>query len=309
MRFESPPVHLVEAFKRHVHETGQPETFEGICNDAPPTDGAVHALWTEIKIPRLKRPLKDRAPCPICSRSRPKWLDGGTLIWCQATQFIYAIGPDCYSSWFRDGRLDQAINALRRSQAQHDRVLRLANAVKAASTHQRWIEINRYQARRAGAAQASLMKEAPRFRRTTSDHLRSTMAGGIKGEGFLRGGWGLERRLDAAERFWTDLQTRASGKDPQSWAGELSDRVSKELIERLTEARKAMQYVYDRLETAAYFLAPDNITRIGKWATTGAPPLRFDITHTASSVSITCGEEKWRGPVGLPQPSALPPRV
>lgn len=100
----APSDDLVARFRAHVRETGSPETFAQISTTKPPQDGAVVPLALKVTIPGKRRTMGRMAPCPICSARTPKWLENGTLIWCEATRAIYCIGPECWQGLWKDVR-------------------------------------------------------------------------------------------------------------------------------------------------------------------------------------------------------------
>lgn len=302
-RFDSAPHHLVDAFRLHVAETGQPETFPGISNDRPPSDGEVVALATGFGIDRRKRPQRDEAPCPICSRGKPKWIRDGSLIWCAETQAIYAIGPDCYRTLWTDGRMDVALNLLRRTQREHDNVKKLEAAIAALHSNRAWIERHLPLARRADSLHREVARNAPNFRRSVSRQLKSGLTTQVLGVSFLRGTWRLEEKLRRAEKELAHFETRA-GADPTEWATQLSARVVEERLGEFRKALSAMDAVARYLNDLSQFLASANIKALAVWSSSAVIP--FTAHHTLLAVEIRCGDEFWRGPLGLPSPDPLP---
>jgi hypothetical protein len=303
VRFETPPSYLVDDFRLHVAETGQPETFPGITTTAPPKTGAVVPLWHPIRVPTERRPGRSAVPCPICSPNSPKWKSGGSLIWCEETLGIYAIGPDCYQHWWEDDRVDRALNALRQTQIEVTNGERLGAAATAAAAHLAWIEANLETAVRVGILQATLNSSAPKFRGAVARRLKAGMAGGIRGDGFLRGGWPMRAKLDYARGVYAQLRDR---RDAEAWARQLAPQRVRQLLQDVRSARTAMTFVHDRWTWAAQFLERDNIARLAALGRARDAPIGFTAVHTGSNVEIRCGEEVWRGQIGIGFPPPLP---
>jgi len=290
-RFELPPSDdVVRAFLAHVRDTGQPETFDLISTTKPPKDGAVVALRTSISVPLAKRPLRDRAPCPICSPANPKFLANGTLLWCESSKAIYCIGPDCYSTWWDDGRFDQALNALRRTQQELTNAGKLEAFIAQIADQRDWIARNLAQARRIAELHADLIRSAPKFRGTLSRRLKGSLSThGVRGDGFLRGQWPLERKLTDADRLLVALQH--GSRD----VSKLSPSAVKERLQDAARAEASLKFVYERMSEAAVFLSADNMRKLaelGKWDGLMA---RFDTI--------------WRTSIGVAAPSPQPVRT
>lgn len=305
---EAPPQELVEQFLAHLRETGEPESFPHISTCRPPADGQVIPLALNLTVPGNRRARGNLAPCPICSSRTPKWAYGGTLIWCEATQAIYAIGPDCYSTLWTDGRLDREINRLRRTQREMANLAHLRESVRSSEHQLAWITRQRDAAARVAQLHGDLARSAPRFRGAVSRALRGSLMGGrqIAGLGFVRGTWKLPDKLNAAEAVWLRQKLETAGDDVQANLDELSPRIVAQRLEEIRDARLAMEHVRDRLAEAAAFLTPANIQTLARWGSAENAPIRFRATHTASRVQIRCDAEAWDGPLGLASPEPLP---
>lgn len=281
--------------------TGQPEAFELISTTKPPKIGAVIPLLTGLGVPTAKRPLKDLAPCPICSAEAPKFAVKGTLIWCAESQAIYFIGPDCHRTWFEGGRFDIELNRLRRTQADLGQVERLEGLIAGAADRRDWIEQHLVAAERISREHTRLAQDAPRFRGMLSRRLKGSTTNDIKGDGFLRGSWTLGSKLREADAIWSRLG---------QFGGHVEDLAPSVVQGHLKDAAKAdaaMKFAYDRMSEAAAFLSAANVAKIANLGHWDRLVVRFDTIQTASSVTIQAdGGERWRGPIGVAHPTPLP---
>jgi hypothetical protein len=89
----------IALFLDHVRETGEPESFPGICRTKPPRASRPIFL-RRFDIDRKKRRDGQMAPCPICSPNDSKFLHGGYLAWYPDEGVIRAIGPECGDTVF-----------------------------------------------------------------------------------------------------------------------------------------------------------------------------------------------------------------
>jgi hypothetical protein len=305
---QSPPPELVERFLSHLRETGEPESFPQISTTRPPVDGHVEPLALNLIVPGNRRARGNLAPCPICSSRTPKWAHGGTLIWCEATQAIYAIGPDCYSTLWTDGRLDREINRLRRTQQEMANLHRLRAAIQAGPAKLAWIAQHRDAAQRVSQLHGELARAAPRFRGAVARALKGSMSAAqqIVGHGFIRGSWKLPAKLEAAEKIWLEQRIYEVAAGLPDGLDELSPRVISERLESIRDAQFALEHVHDRLAEAAAFLTPTNVQALARWGAADDAPIHFRATHTATRVQVRCEAEAWDGPLGLARPEALP---
>jgi len=306
---DAPGRELVESFLTHLRETGEPESFPLISTTHPPKDGDIVPLALNLMVPGNRRALWKLAPCPICSATSPKWGRRGTLIWCQNTKAIYAIGPKCYGTLWADGRLDREINRLRRTQSEHENLEALQSAVRSADEQLDWIARHRATAARAAQLHAEFARGAPKIRGAIARALKGslTAAGQIRGQGFIRGVWKLTEKLQEAERIWLELKLGAVGEELQQTAEELAPRVVGQRLGEVGKAKLAMQHVYDRMNEAAAFLTPANMRALGAWGSGEDAPIRFRAGHTQTRVQFRGDdEEAWDGPLGFSAPGALP---
>lgn len=313
----TPDRDLVEAFRRHVRETGQPETFPTISTTSPPADseGALIVLAERIPINVKLRPLRDYAPCPLCSGVKPKWKHGGTLIWCEATSAIYCIGPDCSTKAFRD-RLNIARNIFRRDQKAIDDALQFESLIAGIPALVEWIDHHIPQARDLTGRHKMLRKELPEGRGRLSRSIRSgmlldyqgpneTVVGHVSGGEFLKGTWTVDRDLEALRMILSTLWQEASSK-PAAWVDALAPTVRHQ---KLLQARKTVGKVraaHSKFRAGSEFLAKANLERLAKWTAHGGGPYGMRIVIAGAKAEISFGEEFCRVPFNLPPPLPLP---
>lgn len=306
--FPTPPDgELVMAFRKHVGATGQPETFHNISTARPPKDGELIVLHHPIDIERGKRPDSDMAPCPICSPGKPKYLTGGTLIWCEATQAIYAIGPKCSVTLWEDGRLNRAVNLYLQTESAKANASGLVAALALIPAQRTWISNHRSMAEKAERYQKNFAKQAPKLRGALSRGLRSKTAATaqIKGDNFLRGSWKLTNDLDMADLALGSAIT-AAGEDSEAYVLGLTPSGVSERLSKIKSPITTLKRTADRMADAAAFLSAKNCEHIGKWGASGTAPMSFKATYTASSIDLKTVNERWVGPLGLLWPSPLP---
>lgn len=301
--YASPPGDdLTRAFQEHVQRTGQPETFPSITTSRPPKDGAVVALFHPIRIPRGKRPLGDMAPCPICSPSSPKFLDRGTLIWCEGSLGIYAVGPECSDTLWADGRLNRAVNALRQTSKEKADLSLLTQALTSAPAQLQWIDGHRKAAELVARYHGNLGKAAPRLSNVLSRFARSSTSNELRGADFARGIWHLERKLAEAKSLWVNLDVELEDVDLTL----LAPTAVQERLRVVTRAKRAMKYVADRLNIAADFLSRANAQSLAALGPSGRASASFKVEVTGTSVTIRGLGETWTAPTEIPGARSLP---
>lgn len=298
---EKPPSEVVLSFRKHVAMTGQPETFSTISTERPPTDGQVEALFHPVDINRARRPDRDLAPCPICSPSSPKYVNGGALIWCAATQAIYAIGPDCHETLWGDGRMNRALNALRQSDVDRANAEKLINTVTLIPAHRAWIAEHRQAVRGADRLHCTFREQAPK--------MRSALNRWYKGNGgsvpLLTGRWNIERDLDAADIHLAALWS--------AYAGAVEDRifnlapgVINAQLDANKDALRALHNAVRFIADAAAFMSENNTMRLAALQRSERAPSGFRFLQTAAAVTLRTATETWTGSSTIAAPEPLP---
>lgn len=306
---------LVADFRRHVAQTGQPETFPTISTTRPPAEGTVEVLMHPVDLNRKTRADKAAAPCPICSADAPKWLHKGSLIWCEDTAAIYAIGPDCSSTLWADGRMNRAINVFTEGQKAKADGIKLYHLILRIPRLQAWIIANRRLASDVTAAHSTFAKDMARLRGVLSRALKASGGvaadrgpladipiGVVGGRPFLSGNWTLGADLDQAAatlRAYPSLD----GGDLQAWVDALAPSVRAEKGREIEKVRETLARAEERMKAARDFLSARNIEILGRWGRGEGSPTAFSVTTTASRVTFRAGEATWQGPALLPSPT------
>lgn len=313
--FPKPPGdELRIAFRKHVASTGQPETFPRVSTTQPPKEGTVVVLEHPVDINRKTRLDRGMAPCPICSPDHGKYLNGGSLIWCEATQAIYAIGPRCSAHLWEDGRMNKAINLFKESEKAKADGIRLYHLVLRIPRLLDWIVRNRALASDVTNAHTSFAKDMRRLRGAMSRSLKASngMAqdrgpwsdipiGMVAGRSFLSGGWALGNDLDQAAAVLRSYPV-ISGEDLLQWIDSLTPSVRADKCKEIDGAREALARAEQRIESAATFLSPRNIEILGRWGRCEGAPITFTVTATTSRVTFREGDAMWQGPALLAHP-------
>ena len=311
---EPPGDELRLAFRKHVAATGQPETFDRISTERPPAEGTVVVVEHPVDLNRKTRPDKDEAPCPICSADSPKWLHGGSLIWCEKTQAIYAIGPACYTTLWKDGRMNKAINLFMESEKAKADGIRLYHLILRIPRLLDWIVHNRSLASDATNAHTSFAKDMRQLRGVLARALKASngMAqdrgpwadnpiGMVTGRPFLSGNWSLGRDIDDAANALRSYPV-ISGEDLLHWVDSLTPSVRAARCKQIEAAWDALHRTEQRMEAASAFLSARNTEVLGRWGRSAGAPIAFTVSTTTSRVTFRQGEAMWQGPALLPVP-------
>lgn len=321
--FKTPPSGVViEAFRRHVAETGSPETFDRITTTKPPTIGRLTVV-TEFHAEKGKRAGGDMAPCPICSPTAPQYLQG-LLIWCEGTSAIYAIGRDCGAKLWKDGRLDKAVAEFSRAEARHAVEDELLARLPHVPAFRLWLAEHIEIARAADRLTQGFKKKTPRVYAVVKEALShggelplsETDAAAVGrltifGTSFVKSNFKAEARLArlATER----LEHLDFGSDEL----ECIDAIARiRPVEQLTalkwlrDARVEAEKVFTHLNDCHAFLAPANMQTLAKWSDTRSAPFRLAAYAEAGRVKVYVyrGEEDWFDRLdGMKQPTPPPP--
>ncbi len=319
--FPTPPdAETVEAFKRHVRETGQPETFESISTSRPPADGDLQVLTEGVNIDINKRPDRDFAPCPLCSPDRPKFRHDGLLIWCEASSAIYCIGPQCGDTEMKSGRLSAAINVFRRSEKSRADARALAQLVRAAPALRSWIKSSTSSVEVVDRAHLALAKGCPKLRAAlaralrpdgnaiVADRFASQTFGRIAGLTFLSGGWNNAKDLAEADAVLVRLEGLARN-DPDGWSEGLADAPRAEHLRAATQALAKLKAVAVRATAASMFLASSNLDLLARWGAQAGAPVNFQVLSTATKIDVRHGAERAELPVGIVSLGDLPDSI
>lgn len=313
--FPTPPgPEVVADFKRHVRETGQPETWPKISTDCPPVEGEVVMLDKDIGINVKLRPGQTMAPCAICLPKGPKWKNAGSLIWCEATSAVYCIGPDCSTGEMKT-KLAQARNILARTEKDKRDTARLIAAATSAPLFVRWIDDHLDLALSVSHRHNDFARSLPKFRSALSRFARTGLPGDllgapgagvfVKGKAFLTGGWRLDNDLQSARARLQRLAAEAS-PDPATWGKALAPTARDDMLKSVDEAIKLVYRAADRMIAASVFLSDDTFGFLGRLRSHPLAPTSYTLNFTKTSAAIDHREERWRGALALEMPNPLP---
>jgi hypothetical protein len=314
---------VIEAFLEHVATTGSPETFASISTKRPPEHGRLGVL-AQFYADRSKRADGNLAPCPICSPYDPQYLRG-LLIWCEASQAIYAIGTDCGRKLWQNGRLDQAIaqyNQSRTRNAVEDALLERLPYVPA---FRLWLADHLEIARAADRLTKGFKKNAPRVYAAVKDAMandgqllvnagdRTAGAGPFRltGSSFVKHSFGAAARL---ERLNTErLEHLDFGSDPLECIEAISRirPIEQTLaLKWLRDARSEAEKVFRHLDDCWTFLSAANMQVLTKWSDARSAPFRVAAHVHKGRVKIYVyqGRDDWYDELdGLVAPKPPPP--
>lgn len=97
--FETMPARVyVDRVRAHIADTGLPETFPGL-HPGPIARDEPFRILSPISIPRAKRPLGDKAPCPMC---QPNKFYEGKVVYFFKLKAVAIIGHCCASAVTRN---------------------------------------------------------------------------------------------------------------------------------------------------------------------------------------------------------------
>lgn len=305
---------IVAAFRRHVRETGHPETWEHISTTPPPQDGEVVMLAKGIEINPKLRVSGSRAPCPICLPEGEKWLHDGALIWSKATKALYCIGPDCSEGELRR-KLAIARNILAQTERERREMESLAQLVADAPAWLSWAQANRPLADTVSTRHRQFAKALPKFRRSLARALRGPSPAEIlsmrdptalrRGAPFLNGGWRLEQDIDDACALLRTLPAN-DAEDPTAWAEALPATLRSAELAKARQAVQLLRRTYDRLQAAEAFLSEPAFQTLGRWSKHPRSPTEFELNWVGASATIRHREEFWRGSLASSPPTPLP---
>lgn len=313
--FPDPPSQAVILdFRRHVRETGCPETWNSISTEHPPSDGEVLMLVQGININVKLRPDGAMAPCPICLRDKPKWKFDGSLIWCRATAALYCIGPDCSRGELKR-KLAVARNVLAQTAKEQREIDRLAELARLSQELLAWMDVSRQLAESSTARHRQFASSLPKFRSLLSRQLKQSLPAGVagkedpgalyRGKAFLTGGWNLGRDFDNAGETLRALQ-RDSGSDADAWAASLADTPRQARLVDAEAALKLLQRAHERTAATAAFFSPAAFGALSALSRHPDSLAEFSITRTGASATIHHREEIWRGSTGSSAPPPFP---
>jgi hypothetical protein len=306
----NPGVELGKRFEAHINATGQPETFPTLSTSRPPDDGDLYVLAHPVDVDRGKRPMRDLAPCPICSPRSPIWLLKGSLIWCAETSAIYCVGPTCSTSGWAASRLTVAQNIFLREDREQQNAANLGRELRAVDARLAWIASVRPNVVRADEIQGRLAKTLPSLKLSMSratkggDAIRADVGGSLQPVGSIRGApflsstWRLSEKLDAASSDLRSLKAECGSVDPQSWADRLAPAQCEEKLRAARKAADALSAVIVKIAAGAEFLSEETVSTLARWSASRSAPHSFKFQRTAAGFSLSVADKVWRARIG-----------
>ena len=314
---------VVEAYERHVRDTGCPETFDWISMTRPPRTGAL-AVLSEFRAQKGKRPRGDFAPCPICSPDSPQFLHG-LLIWCDETSAIYAIGMDCGHTLDREGRLDRALSAYSRQETRRRLEDQLLEQLPSVPGMRRWIAAHVSVAAAADRLSNGFRKRAPlvykvvkqAFDRSGELPVREPEAGQppadpiqLVGSSFVKASFDAEARLKRADEPLLALDNGEDELECIEAIGRMPEVQLVKALKFLKAAEREVGKVFDFLADCAVFVSPENMARLAKWSETPGAPFRLMTYAERGRVKVFMYRDKsdWGDTLdGMATPESPPP--
>lgn len=117
--WERPGTHIVDIFKRHLAETGDPTSWIYHTHSKPPPNN-LYVELDKFEIPDKFRSDVGLAKCPICSPKTPKYYSG-RLAWFPDEGVIRAIGAECAETYFSNH-----VNRAEEARIRHENAIEFA---------------------------------------------------------------------------------------------------------------------------------------------------------------------------------------
>lgn len=296
--FETMPARVyVDRVRAHVAETGLPETFPGL-HPGPIARDEPFRILHPISVPRAKRPLGDKAPCPMC---QPNKFYEGKLVYFFKLKAVAIIGHCCASAVTRnEAQLEyDAREALERAEGYLlERLPQVPLALERALALQpAVVEAQRVydRFRKDGGRFQQALRKAVRGagELTVTEVIGSALPGGPAGMrtsgstvqtrdirfGRLEG----EVAVAATCAIAADLQKcvsalrsfdRGPGEDAAiDFVVALDDDEKAECSKRLEAAIGTIERVRHWLASFRVFFGATNLDRISRWGTHGEAPI------------------------------------
>jgi hypothetical protein len=305
---------FVEAFKAHVRDTGQPETFDGL-HPGPLAKAEPFEKLASFDIDRRKRPDGDMAACPMCRRTDKYLL--GALAYFPQLQAVAAIGH-CCADKENLAAAERRFTQRRTRDQEEDYLLAELPLV-----HSRLAVIERARpaAVEARRVHRQFRKEAPEIQqmlrvvkkaggRLIVSERMATAAAGVGPSGFRNGGqistqdadFGVLRGLiaitanydpvDELDRVVELLRPLDQGETEEAaidYIADLDGPSRHRATVSLRDAEPSYSKFRSRLAEFCAFFAPENIDQIGSWASHRAHPQPFTASTTIGrDGSVAC---------------------
>jgi hypothetical protein len=310
-----PQAPLVSEFRRHVNDTGRPETFRAISTTKPPSGGMVKVL-SEIHVSKQVRGDDTYAPCPICNAHGSQVLHG-YLVWCEASEAIYAIGKECADALWEAGLLERAVSEFQQQQREASLEMILLDALPRVPLLLAWLEQHE-----PAAADTDRLSRA--FKRSLSGNLAAlegaakmggqlwtagddgqlVLTGTMAGSAFCLAPTQAARQLNSAKQY---LQGIMFGDDDAvlEYLTRMSLKEKQAASNAVTRSRQMLEKAAEQIRCAWDFTRPENLERINGWG--GNQRDRISAIGGGWRVRINVGGKHWYDELkGLVAPAPIP---
>ncbi|ANM10381.1 hypothetical protein AMK06_CH01964 [Rhizobium sp. N541] len=276
-----PPLAYIESWRRHIADTGSPETFDNVSSTKPPKNASVILLSEVVSVPMSLRLGGDRVPCPLCSPTSPKF-GKGRMAWFPDECVVRFIGHSCAKRYL--GENYSAAERLFKIEAACADFIERWPRVQDALPQIGPVVRNLYGVgQRLSQLRAYIDRQAPGFARsfhgdlvTIGGRVFTSREAGVKSSAVL----GLKFLSEdfnpgsVAEKLMSICRDI---KNPlPNW--QVSDgegAASREIIRRGRSASrylKEMSALRDQIEDAAEFLTVTNLRILEQWCKSGNSP-------------------------------------
>ncbi|NKL37478.1 hypothetical protein GFL49_27680 [Rhizobium leguminosarum bv. viciae] len=281
-KFESrPSAQFIDGWRKHISQTGSPETYIDISTTKPPRDGPVILLSDDIRIPTALRLGGDRVPCPLCSPKSPKF-ENGRLAYFPQESALRCIGIDCAKKYFGSD-YTEAERLFRIEAVCADFIERWPRIQDALSPINSVARVLYGVGQRLSQLRTYIDGQAPGFASSFHGDLVS-----IGGRVFTSREAGVQSNAVLGLEFLSiDFDPRSAAEKLMSvcqdvkrplpnW--QISDgegAASREIIKRGRSASrhlKEMSVLRDKIEDAAQFLTVTNLRILEQWCKSGNSP-------------------------------------
>ncbi|MBY5788688.1 hypothetical protein [Rhizobium leguminosarum] len=313
-KFESrPSAEFVDGWRKHISQTGSPETYIDISTTKPPRDGPVILLSDDIHVPTSLRLGGERVPCPLCSPKSPKF-ENGRLAYFPQESAVRCIGIDCARKFFGSDYTE----ALRlfRIEAQCAAYIAAWPALEAKI---RAVEPLALRLLAAGSKLEDIRViidvQGPGFARFLYNDLVNR--GGLVVTSRTPGA--RSQQVEGLALFASDFRPRSAlekivavcrdiRKPLPNWsAADGQDAATKEIMRRgkaAFDSLKAIPEIRDLLSDALSFFKPVNLRRLEKWTDNGSSPfasLNFKASAQQVQASAVSFEDRYEWSVMVPE--------
>ncbi|WP_327448266.1 hypothetical protein [Brevundimonas sp.] len=271
---------------------------------------------SDIHIQKSVRGDETYAPCPICNPLGSQFLHG-LLIWCEASEAIYAIGMECGDTLFEAGLLDRAISDYRQQQREVALDSVLLDALPRIRLMAAWADQHE-------AAAIATDRLSRSFRQSLSGHLgaleavakgggylnsddkdgQSIIMGQISGGNFCLGTSQVVRDHRIARQYLAAIDF-GTDDDMLEKLAAMSFKEKQAASAAATRARGLLLKVAERIGDCWSFTRPENLALLNRWG--GQQRDRLSAVGDGRKVRIDVNGRYWFAELGpLVSPGPVP---